>query len=398
MKKFFLAATFAALLIVLCAVSVSAAGMSVTYDGTTNHPEQCTNASYVLDKIKVHDDIDITNRSLTQLNNYKWTSAAELWLTNTDTNWAYTLEIVNAKTGSKIITVRLYPGKTWHKTLADLGCSDFVIRHSETVLPYQIDTGTPSGTYPLTSIVTQRVKIPGQDGYATIATTTTAAGKWIEITWSDYEGYTAVTKSQRVWVSGSGTLTQTYAEETKYATVTVYFCRPDGTRVYTARVKHLPGEQITIDTQQLLDDSYLFPDRMTAPSSISTSATTSESRTVYMVDVGSSYDSGYAAGKRDQNKYWADRMKENQDLYYRNGYSAGYHEGLSQNTLTQQQIANIKGDYNFITGILDGMWDGFSDAYDTLNSISVAGVSLNTIIFFAVVAVVLVLLAKVVFK
>lgn len=398
MKKLFLAATFAALLVVLCAVSVSAAGMSVIYDGTTNHPEQCTDSSYVLDKIKVYDDIDIIYRPLTQLNNFKWSSAAELWLTNVDTKWAYTVEIVNAKTGSKIITVRLYPGMTWHKTLADLGCSDFVIRHSETVLPYQIDTSTPSGTYPMTSTVTQRVKIPGQDGYNTIATTTTAAGKWIEITWADYEGYTAVTKTQRVWVSGSGTLMQTYTEETKYATVTVYFCRPDGTRVYTARVKHLPGEQITIDTQQLLDDSYLFPDRLTAPASISTSATTSESKTVYMVDVGSSYDSGYAAGKREKEKEWQSKVSGIKYDSYQSGYADGYNIGISQNELTGEQIKNVKADYNLVTGFFDGIWEGARSAYNTLSSISVAGVNLNTIIFLAVVAVILVLVAKVFVK
>lgn len=399
MQKLLFAAALASVFIVLCAVSVNAAsGMTVTYDDTTNHSELCTNASYNLNVIKVHDDIDITKQALTQLNAYTWASAGELWLTNTDNKWAFTLEIVNAKTGSKIITVRLYPGNTWHKTLAELGCNDFVIRHSETILPYQIDTSTPSGTRPLTSSVMQRVKIPGQDGYITIATITTSAGKWVEFTWSDYEGYTAVTKTQRLWVSGTSTLSQTYTEATKYATITVYFCRPDGTRVHAARVKHLPGEQITIDTQQLLDDSFLFPDRLTAPATITSSATTSESMTVYMVDVGSSYESGYAAGKREKEKEWQSKVSGIKYDSYQSGYAEGYNTGISQNELTLDQINNVKADYNLVTGFFDGIWDGARSAYDTLSSVSVAGVSLNTIIFLGVVAVILLILAKVFIK
>ena len=375
----------------------AASGMTVTYDASGAN-FACV-GSYSLTSVKVYDDITMNEVAVSSCKSSKWTNAEEFWIKNTSTTYTYTFLLINNATGNETATIRLLPSATWHRTLTQLGGNDFSIKIDPTCPPYVSRTDGIG----MSILVTQRAKSDDWDSQPMISENYFMSGQWVDLIWTDYEGYTPSSNRSHVWICGNtsknATYTIFYKPLSTAVRVTIYYCSPDGTRLYTGTVKHEPGIPITVDTQQLLDETYLFPGRQTAPASFTASGTTAESKTVYVVNTEAAYTSGYSAGKKKANQGLSERLNEARNNGYDEGYAVGLNKGLLQNNLTAEQIEDLKSEYNVFTAHLDSMWQGVNDGWnDIFSGIKIGGVTLGTFVFVALIVLALIILIKLVWK
>lgn len=116
---------------------------------------------------------------------------------------------------------------------------------------------------------------------------------------------------------------------------------------------------------------------------------------VYLVDTEWYRQQGFVEGlqsaKQDE-LYWQDLIDQARQEGYDSGKEDGYDEGISQNVLLQEQIDQLKEEYNAITAFFDGSWNSAFGFFDYVgNGIAIGGISLKEVVITLLVCAVVVL-------
>lgn len=132
---------------------------------------------------------------------------------------------------------------------------------------------------------------------------------------------------------------------------------------------------------------YLF-----APSSVPlTLGLLSESFDVYMIDFVGEREQSYQDGYNDASLEYQKKI----EILTEEAYEKGKQDGLSQNTLLQNQKKDLMRDYNVFTAFFDGLFSGLLNAASYLfDGISFGGITLGSVISAITVAIVVFFIVK----